>query len=88
MVLNPSIHENGESTNICDEQISDEVWLRAFSHKETPEQYHARKESMAKRTIKKETPEERESRIAYMKEKSIRIAQEKQQKNKENMKNI
>jgi len=77
MVLNPSINENGESTNICDEQISDEVWLRAFSHKETPEQYHARKESMAKRTVKKETPEERESRIAYMKEKSIRIAKEK-----------
>jgi hypothetical protein len=82
MVLNPSISENKESTNICDEQISDEVWLNSFkiSHKETPQQYRARKESMEKRTIKKETPEERESRIAYMKEKSIKIAQEKADK--------
>jgi hypothetical protein len=54
------------------------VWLNfKISHKETPQQYCARKESMKNRTIKKETPEERESRIAYIKEKSIKLEEEK-----------
>lgn len=56
------------------------------SHKETPEQYRARKESMGKRKNKKETLEEYESRKAYMKEKAIRINRIKERKLEEYLK--
>lgn len=86
MVLNPNI--NNENAN--DFMTSpDEIPLTFYEHKtykETPEQYRARKESMAQRKIKKETPEEYESRKAYMKEKAIRIARIKERKIEEYMK--
>lgn len=77
MVLNPTLNEEFEKSGnmfsdfMSSEPICLDPWESYFRHKETPEQYRARKESMAKRAVKKETPEERESRIAYMKQKAI-----------------
>jgi hypothetical protein len=84
MVLNPNIvTENkmafDESLNPYFDPLN---FIEYKTHKETPEQYKARKESMAQRKVKKETLEEYESRKAYMKEKAIKMQKIEEQKYK------
>lgn len=84
MVLNPNV----VIENIIEFTTNDEplTFYDCMSHKETPEQYKARKESMAQRKNKKETSEEYESRKAYMKEKAIRTNRIKERKLEEYLK--
>lgn len=86
MVLNPNIDNENPIDFITNPDEIPFTFYEHKTHKETPEQYRARKESMAQRKIKKETPEEYASRKAYMKEKAIMIARIKERKLEEYMK--